>query len=55
MDTVIERLRDKVANAPAGDRESWETFDLLAAACSYCCTQYTGGNETCPPKVAISA
>jgi hypothetical protein len=48
METTIQRLRDRVEATrtplPEGD-----VFDLLAAACSQCCTDYEGGNKTCPP------
>jgi hypothetical protein len=51
MDSTIQLLREKAARA--GDQETWDVFELLAAACSYCCTNYTGGNKDCPPKVAL--
>lgn len=49
MDTTIQRLKDRVDETRTAERD-WEGFELLAAACSYCCTQYTGGNKDCPPK-----
>jgi hypothetical protein len=51
MDSTIQLLREKAARV--GDQETWDVFELLAAACSYCCTNYTGGNKDCPPKVAL--
>ncbi|HET8799408.1 MAG TPA: hypothetical protein VFO89_17095 [Thermoanaerobaculia bacterium] len=45
---LIERLRNKVHRQSIDPAES-ELFQLLAAACSYCCTDARGGNETCPP------
>lgn len=50
MDGLIDRLRVGGQRANLGGETSQELFDLLLAACSYCCTQYTGGNESCPPK-----
>jgi hypothetical protein len=49
MNRVIQRLKEKVEATRLSDQESWDVFELLAAACSYCCTNHTGGNETCPP------
>jgi hypothetical protein len=48
---MIERLKERVEGSGVGDQEPWNAFELIAAACSYCCTNRTGGNETCPPKI----
>jgi hypothetical protein len=49
MKNVILELASKLGSLDARQLEL-ETFDLLLAGCSACCSQYTGGNETCPPK-----
>ena len=58
VETVQTHVRTDTTEAPGllavdetrtAERD-WEGFELLAAACSYCCTQYTGGNKDCPPK-----
>lgn len=50
MQSTIERLKNKLSGGLEGAEE---VFDLLAAACSYCCKSYTGGNESCPPKTEL--
>jgi hypothetical protein len=50
MKTVIADLRGKLQSERMGEALELEVFDLLLAACSACCTKYTGGNESCPPK-----
>jgi len=45
---LIERLKSKVRREGIEPAES-ELFQLLTAACSQCCTDAKGGNETCPP------
>jgi hypothetical protein len=53
MDRMIQRLKEKVGDSGAAEQEAWVAFHLIAAACSYCCTNRTGGNETCPPKTEV--
>lgn len=50
MHDVIERLRQR-REALRIDLEPQQAFELLALACSACCTQVDGGNKTCPPKL----
>lgn len=50
MQPIIDHLKNHLSDGLEG---ADEVFDLLLAACSYCCTQYTGGNESCPPKTAL--
>lgn len=51
---MIERLKTKVRQEGITPAESG-LFQLLAAACSYCCTDSKGGNETCPPPPKLAA
>lgn len=49
MDELVVRLR-RHASARGLELTSTATmFDLMAAGCSECCTNYVGGNGTCPP------
>jgi hypothetical protein len=51
MKDLITRLREK-REAHGIELDPQEAFDLMALACSACCTQIDGGNKTCPPKPA---
>jgi hypothetical protein len=50
---MIQRLKERALGTRLGDQESWDAFELIVAACSSCCTNRTGGNETCPPKQIV--
>jgi hypothetical protein len=49
MRDIIDRLRE-TREALRIEIEPQDAFELMALACSACCTQIDGGNKTCPPK-----
>ena len=49
MQELIHRLRRELAAHGLGMNEL-EAFELLAAECSACCSNYGGGNKECPPQ-----
>jgi hypothetical protein len=53
MEDLILQLKTRAQQASAVGEDLFEL--VLGAACSYCCTQYTGGNQSCPPKPAMQS
>lgn len=51
MRSTIHRLEQALASEPALRFAESELFELLSAACKACCTEYTGGNQSCPPEI----
>lgn len=46
---ITSRLRERVREQDIHVTSEEELFQLLAVACSQCCTDSEGGNKTCPP------
>jgi hypothetical protein len=51
MEDLIQQLKARAQQACSRGEDLFAL--LLSAACKYCCTEYTGGNESCPPKTVL--
>jgi hypothetical protein len=55
MKTLIDRMKDRVHEQGIEPAADGRLFELLAVACSQCCTDSNGGNKTCPPPKIVAA
>jgi hypothetical protein len=54
MMDITNRMKNKVREEGIELTAGADLFDLLAVACSQCCTDSEGGNKTCPPPPKLN-